>query len=256
MGALDGTLNTPFGPLKKKTGLMLAGGAVLLFGVAYYRSQKASAAAATNAAGASVGVNPATGYIYGSAEDAAALDNQNAYQYGGTGSVGGSGGVNVPITGYVSNAQWSQAVLQYAQNQGLVEDISQLSAALGKYLNGSPVDPTQKSLVEQAIAIQGLPPVPGPAGYPPSINSAPATTTPPPTGSTTTTKRVSVLKDWNVDTWVHDLQAGKEGPIAAATSFRDIVRLNGGENSDFYHSITWGNRPHNFTKAMTVTVGH
>jgi hypothetical protein len=183
MPGLEGSVQTPFGPVKKKTGLIIVGAAVVILGVAYYRSKKASDAAAIASAGASVGVDPATGFLYGSAEDAAALANQGSYISPGGGgngaSVGGSG--TIPTTGFATNGAWSQAAIQYMQSAGLVEDAAQLSAALGKYIAGSPVTDVQKSLIEQAIAFQGYPPVPGPAGYPPSVNQAPVPTTPPPT---------------------------------------------------------------------------
>jgi hypothetical protein len=257
MAGLEGTVNTPFGPVKKKTGLIIVGGAVLILGIAYYRSKKAGDAAAIASAGASVGVDPATGFLYGSPEDAAALANQGSYVTpgggGGGASVGGSG--TVPTTGFATNGAWSQAAIQYMQAQGLIEDATMLSAALGRYLAGSPLSPTDKSLVEQAIAFQGLPPVPGTGGYPPSINTAPV----PPPEVTPTTKKVNVLANWSLEQWVADLQAGKEGPIAAQTSWGDIVRLNGGPNGDLNLHTKYVNNPprHIFTKSFYgILVGH
>lgn len=220
MGALDGTLQTPFGPLKKKTGLLIGGGAVVIIGIGYYRSKKADAAAATAAAGANTGIDPATGFAYGSAEDAAALANQGAYITPTGGGGGGSGGVNVPTQGFVSNAQWSQAAIQYMQAQGLVEDPTQLSAALGVYLTGKPATTAQQSLINQAIAFQGLPPVSGPAGYPPSINTGGVVPPDGGGGDTTDTRKgppypfdgtptnpsFRVTANSNVDGWVTALQ--------------------------------------------------
>jgi LysM repeat protein len=63
----------------------------------------------------------------------------------------------------------------------LVVDPAQLSAALGKYITGTYIDPSSAaySLVQQAISVQDYPPIAGANGYPPAINTHPATTTPP-----------------------------------------------------------------------------
>lgn len=236
MGALDGTLQTPFGAVSKKTALIVGGGAVLIIGVGYYRSKQAQKTAATASAGASVGTDPATGFLYGSPEDAAALANQATYVTP-TGAGGGNGGAATTTTGYVSNGQWAQAAVQYMTAQGLVTDPSQLSSALGKYITGSPVNAAEQSLIQQAIAFQGLPPVAGPAGYPPSLNTS-TTTTPPPTGGGGTDSRkgppypfdgsptaptATVLPGWVVDTWVGDLQRHGVHVI-----YQQIADLNGG----------------------------
>src|ERR1700720_1048663 len=82
--------------------VVFGGGAlVLVGGVYYYRKNKASAAANTAIAAAGTNaVDPATGYPYGSPEDAAALSTQSAHVdpstlasggYGFTGYAGGSG---------------------------------------------------------------------------------------------------------------------------------------------------------------------
>jgi hypothetical protein len=177
---LGGTVNTPLGNVKKEY-LFIGAGALLIVGVAYYRSKKTAQAAATAAAGANNGIDPATGYPYGSAEDSAALANQGSYinpnqPYAPT---GGGTSAGTPGT-FTSNAQWAQFVEQYMSSNGSVQDAGPLSAAIGKYLTNQPVTDEQKSLISQAIAIGGYPPVSGPSGYPPSINTAPAGTTTPP----------------------------------------------------------------------------
>jgi hypothetical protein len=185
MAGLEGTVHTPLGNVKKE--YLLVGGAVLFVGgIAYYRSKKAGEAAATAAAGANTGIDPATGYPYGSAEDAAALANQGGYiTPNGSGQPsGGSSYVGTTPGTFTSNAQWAQFCENYLQGNGAVSEVAPLSAALGKYLTGQPVSTDQVSLIQQAIAIGGYPPVGGPSGYPPSINTSPPGNTNPP-GDTT-----------------------------------------------------------------------
>jgi len=190
---LDGTVNTPVGTISKKAAV-LGGGAIVTVGaVVLYRKKQANATP-TGAGIDTTEIDPATGFAYGSPEDQAALAAQGT-ALGGPGSVsnvGGSG--NIPsggLQGYTSNAEWSQAVINLMSSEGLVSDPTQLSAALGKYLTGAFIDPndtTDTSLIQQAIAIQGYPPIAGSNGFPPAINNHPGSTTPPvttPSGGTT-----------------------------------------------------------------------
>lgn len=185
MAGLEGTINTPIGTVPKKTALILAGGAVMIAGIIFYR-QKQMAADSTPAV-TDGEINPATGYVYGSPEDAAALASQNSYVSPPANS-GGGGGSSIPNSnvGYTSNGQWTQATIELMTNNGSISDPSALSAALGKYVTGAYVasdDANTNSLIQQAIAVNGYPPIAGPTGYPPSINRTPPTsggTTPPP----------------------------------------------------------------------------
>jgi hypothetical protein len=224
MTVLEGTVKTPFGEVSKKTAVIVGVGLVGLLGIVYYRSKKAKA---TAGAGANTGIDPATGYPYGSPEDAAALEAQAAYVtptgVGGSGGGGGSGG-----TGFATNGQWAQAAEQFMQADGLVEDPAALAAALGKYITGQPVSDVDMSLIDQAIAFQGYPPVAGPSGYPPSINRAPVTpptdTTPPPTNTPPTShddpspEWQNVYKGHVVDDWIN----------ASGNDWGSLVKLNPG----------------------------
>lgn len=188
---LEGTVQTPLGNVKKETAL-LGGVAIAVFmGVVYYRSKKAKAAAATANAGANTGIDPATGYAYGTPEDAAALANQAGYInpgqpfYSGSGGANFVGGSGTPGPGsFTSNAQWTQYAEQIMAQNGN-QDSTGLASALGVYLAGQPATPTQVDLIHQAIAIADKPPIAGPTGYPPSINTTPVATggggNPPPT---------------------------------------------------------------------------
>jgi hypothetical protein len=176
--ALEGTLQTPIGKVQKKTAVIGVGVAAVLGAIVYYRQQQLGS---DEVGGTEALINPATGYPYGSAEDAAALAEQAGFisppASGGGG--GGSGSIPPSNLSYRTNGEWSQAVVEYMVGNGLIEDPSQLSAALGKYLTGQPATSTDQNLIQQAIAVQGFPPLAGPNGYPPSINTATIPTTPP-----------------------------------------------------------------------------
>lgn len=184
-------------PVKKQT-VFIATGAVVILGVAVYRYRKqqssatnaaAAAAAAAQAPGTGAGtsdqIDPATGFAYGSAEDAAALTAQSGYNSpfgvpsGTSYLVGGASSGFPGGGGFVSNAQWAQAAEDYLVNTAGA-DATTVGNALGKYITGGTLDATMTAIVNQAIAFEGYPPVGGPDGYPPSIRTAPVTV--PPTG--------------------------------------------------------------------------
>ena len=188
----------PLGSLSKNEKIGLAAGAAGLLGFTIYRYQKqkssdaatAAADAAAQAPGTGAGtadqVDPATGFPYGSAEDSAALTAQSGYisPIGGLGSSGVSynyGGQGAYPQGFTNNAQWSQAAEDYLVNTAGA-DANTVGNALGKYITGQTVTSDQQSIINQAIAFEGYPPVGGPDGYPPSIRTAaPTSTVPPPT---------------------------------------------------------------------------
>jgi hypothetical protein len=177
----DSDIQIPgLGHTKKSTLYAVGVGVILVFGVAYYRSKKSAAAQAASVASAGTNqTDPATGYPYGSPEDAAALATQaNYYQSTGSGGGGSYGGSPSPSqgTGFVSNAAWAQAYEQYAVNN-IQSDSNTVAAALGKYLTGQPLTPDQLNVVEQAIAFEGLPPISGTNGYPPSYQLQQSTPT-------------------------------------------------------------------------------
>lgn len=179
---LEGSINTPVGNVSKKTAAIVAGGVVILGVIVWVRGRKTAANEALAAAG-QADVNPATGYPFGSAEDAAALAAQASYVSpvgGGVGGIGGgSGGATSTSPGtFGNNAQWSQFVQQYMTDNQIVSDGSLLASALGKYLGGRQVSTDENNLIQQAIAFGGFPPIAGTNGYPPAIN---VSASPPPT---------------------------------------------------------------------------
>lgn len=174
MPGLEGTIKTPLGPVQKKTALILGGGVVVLGVIVWYRQKQVADTPVGD--GTENPINPATGYPYGSPEDAAALAEQAGY-VSPAAPVGGS--TTYPTTGYTTNGQWVQAVVEYMVGNGLTEEPTQLSSALGKYIIGAYATDTDVNLIQQAIAVKDFPPISGPNGYPPSINKTPPTTTPP-----------------------------------------------------------------------------
>lgn len=166
------------GPVSKTTALALGAVALAVVGVGLYRSRQASAAAGTGDTTSSQ-IDPATGYPYGSAEDEAALAQQAASLAGGVGLsdfTGSSGTATTPTaTGYATNAQWAQAAEDYLVGT-IGSDAHVVGNALGKYITGGILTSDQVSVVTQAIAFAGYPPVNGPTGYPPSYHVAAAPT--------------------------------------------------------------------------------
>lgn len=177
MAGLEGTIKTPLGTVQKKTALYLGGGIAVLAVIVWYRNKQLGGTS-SDAVTPEAEINPATGYPYGSAEDAAALAAQAAYVSPSGTTGGGSSSVPVSNAGYSSNGQWTNGVVQNLVGNGLVSDPSQLSVALGKYITGAYATDTEVSLIQQAIAAEGYPPVSGTNGYPPSINRTPPTSTP------------------------------------------------------------------------------
>jgi len=202
--ALEGKFNTPIGAVQKKTAVLLGGCAVVLAVIVYYRQKQLGGSGDVSTEDAPI--NPATGYPYGSPEDAAALAQQSSYV---SPVASGGGGSSIPPSnvGFTSNGEWTQAAITYMTNNNLIEDPSQLSAALGKYVTGAYADDTQAGLIQQAIAAVGYPPLNGINGYPPSINKTPPTTsTPTPSNATkivgmhvTGSDKSSVTVGWGFD---------------------------------------------------------
>lgn len=167
------------------------GGLIVIGGVYYYRKQRTAKAqqASVDQAGAT-SIDPATGYPYGSQEDAAALSAQSNYQLPGSSGLGfagggGSGSSTTPGS-FTSNAQWAQYVEAYEINN-MGADAPTVGNAIGKYLSGQALTNDMLGLVQSAIAIGGYPPVSGPNGNPPnfvtssSTPTSPGGSTPPPT---------------------------------------------------------------------------
>lgn len=169
------------GPVPKKWFLIVGGGAVVTIAyVLYKRKQTAAAAPATDTGTAALAGQPcvdANGNpgVYDSSGTCQVDTSALGGYYAGTGA-GGVSGVTAPVPGtggFTTNGQWTQQAEADMASTGV--DPGVLAAALGAYIAGQPVTPAQQSLIDQAIAFEGYPPVAGPNGMPPALNVQPAT---------------------------------------------------------------------------------
>ena len=195
------------GPVPKKWFIIVGGGSVLVIGYVLIRRKKT--AAATPAAATDTGTTALSGQpCVDSNGNPGVYDDTGTCQtdtdalggyYAGYGAEGVSG-VTAPVAGtggFVTNGQWTQQVITDIQSLGTGVDVPTLTAALGAYIAGQPLTPAQQSLVDQAIAIDGYPPVAGANGYPPAMMTgatAPVTTTPTGTTSAKAPPAVTGLK--------------------------------------------------------------
>lgn len=201
---------------KTKKSILVGGGAVVgILVIIYYVRKKNSSSAQQSASQASsstdqyppdgttgdpndpYSTDPSTGQTYGN-ETVGSGGTYGAYESGsvyGTGTGNGivgydSSGSPVYAPGYqptgtsgttsgppfANNASWSNWVIAQAQTNNPNIDIAAFTDALGLYLGGQPLTPTQKQYVFDAQAIGGEPPVAGSGGYPPAIRSNPSST--------------------------------------------------------------------------------
>lgn len=177
-GAPAATAKNPLEILKQKVG-PLPLGVWLIAGAAiwwYFQKQQSKGGSGsavpnqqTDPAGNIGSIDPATGYVYGTPEDTAALAANNA----GTSSPGGSAGQNA-TTGaqtYADNNTWGRAAVNYLVGLGI--DPSTANQAITLYLASQPLTSAQQGDVNLAIQSLGAPPsLPGPV----SSNPAPVTT--------------------------------------------------------------------------------
>lgn len=211
------TVNLFGHPVKK--GWVIGGGVVAGAVVIYYVRKQQAASAASTAASSSAptgptaagdpyppdgttgnpsdpySTDPATGQTYGNEANGGYVgtgaSNLGGY-YGNTSLYGAGTGYEQPGS-FTSNAYWSQYVEQLMGSSGN----DAISQAIGAYVTGAPVTSAGVSIIEQAIAVAGYPPVSGTNGYPPSINSgssgATATVTVPDvTGQTLTAAQAAI----------------------------------------------------------------
>lgn len=185
----------------------------LVAGVAiwWYFSRKNAQAAApggaanqqTDPAGNIGTIDPATGYVYGTPEDTAALAANNAGTGGGSTTPSGSGTGSIGGQ-YQDDAAWGRAAINYLVGIGI--DPTTANEAIQQFLAGQSLTTQQQADVNEAIQALGAPPQPpGPTGTPPP----PVVTPPgggggqvnadnPPSGFTVTSKgTTSVGLKWN-----------------------------------------------------------
>ena len=179
-----------FGFLSQKTGpfplwMWIAGGIGVWYFLGRGKGTPGSGTGAANQqtdpAGNIGSIDPATGYVYGTPEDTAALAANNA----GTGSDTGTGSGSTTAGQYPDDATWGRAAVNYLVGIGV--DPTQANQAITLYLASQPLSTTQQADVNSAIQALGAPPdLPGPApGNPGTITqppggTPPVTHTPPP----------------------------------------------------------------------------
>lgn len=230
-------VNLPvIGRTDKRMAIAIGAGAIVVI-VYGYRKYKADKAAATPT-GPGIDqstIDPATGFIYGSTQDAAALNSQAGY----VNPADSSGGITTTgvttSTTFANNAQWSQAATDYLTNTvGL--DGATVSSALGKYLAGSPLDSAGQDIVHQAIAAEGQPPQGGINGFPPSIQIAPAVppVTPTPTPQQAATFRGATFYQVQPSGAVYTVQNGKRYHVTHATFEKLLPQLRSAHEKSIY----------------------
>jgi hypothetical protein len=170
-----------------KKALVIGGVAsAAVIGLVLLRKRSAASAPAATAGTDPNAIDPATGLTY--AEEAAGASTSDYLSPGLQDTTGGptygATGYYDPNTGQwvygntgtgqaaaVTNQQWAQNAISYLGQNGGV-DTGALAQALGAYLNGQAVTSAQESLIDQAIAVEGYPPVSGANGYPPGIRTS------------------------------------------------------------------------------------
>lgn len=107
-------------------------------------------------------IDPATGYVYGTPEDLAALASSNA---GITppASGGGGGGTTGGAQTYADNTAWASAAINYLVASGV--DPTTANEAVTEYLAGQALTTEEQADINLAIQAVGSPPsLPGPSG--------------------------------------------------------------------------------------------
>jgi hypothetical protein len=191
--------------LGKKIGpLPLAVWLVIAAGIFYYVYKKNNAGTSTGQATDSAGnvgtIDPKTGYVAGSAEDAAALGQ--AASGLGTSTDSGTGGSTVSGQ-YADNNAWAVAAINYLVSIGV--DATSANTAITQFLASQTLTTQQQGEVNLAIQRLGAPPSPPePGGNTPPVVTPPSSSTyatNPPTGFTTTSVTASSIgAKWNAAT--------------------------------------------------------
>lgn len=126
-------------------------------------------------------IDPATGYVYGTPEDTAALAANNA----GTSTTGSSSSTGTVAGQYTDNNAWAEAAINYLVGLGV--DPATANEAIELYISSQALTTAQQADVNLAVQGLGAPPQPpGPVGNTPAPVQTPAGTTTPPPAATTT----------------------------------------------------------------------
>lgn len=144
-------------------------------------------------------IDPATGYVYGTPEDLAALAANNADTTNPTAPASAT---------YADNAAWSEAAVNYLVGLGISP--TEATNAIQLYLNGQTLTTQQQADVNEAIQALGAPPTLPDAA--PTSPTGGTSATNPPTGVTVSAKTpTSLTVKWNksANATGYDIQAGE-----------------------------------------------
>jgi hypothetical protein len=148
----------------------------------------------TDPAGNTGLIDPATGYVYGTPEDLAALGQGNQSD---TGSSGGSSSTQT----YTTNAAWEDAAINYLV--GLGTDPTEANGAIAAYLASQTLSTTQQAEVNEAIQALGAPPQPPapttstPVVNPPGTGGGPYAANPPTGLAVSAATSSTISLKWN-----------------------------------------------------------
>jgi hypothetical protein len=193
-GGIKAALGRKIGPLPAGVWIVIA---VVVFYYVSKRSQSGGTGQATDSAGNVGTIDPKTGYVYGSAEDAAALGQASS----GLGTPTDSGTGQSTVGGqYADNNAWAVAAINYLVSIGI--DATSANTAITQFLASQTLTTQQQGEVNLAIQRLGAPPSPPePGGSPPPVVTPPSSSTyaaNPPTGLTTTSVTAgSIGVKWN-----------------------------------------------------------
>lgn len=220
---------------KPALGAIVGGSGLAIWYAVKQRKAAASSAASSTAIDPVTGLpysqdqvtDPLTGMTYlaeaqeygsvSAAEQAVAGEASDDFSSGsGTTGTGSAGTTTTAGTGYSSNAAWAQAVEAGLTDIGYTS--TDVSAALGQYLNSLPETSAQAGIVAAALAEYGPPPV---GSF--TIIQAPAT---PPTGSGSGGTGTSTPPPATTPPPASTPPSGG-GPITVAPSGFHVVSVNG-----------------------------
>jgi len=197
-GGLSAKLGKKIGPLPLAAWLVIAVG---IFYFVYKKNNTGTGSGQETDSAGNVGtIDPKTGYVAGSAEDAAALGQASSGL--GTSADTGTGGSTVSGQ-YADNNAWAVAAINYLVSIGV--DATSANAAVTQFLSSQTLTTTQQGEINLVIQRLGAPPSPPePGGSPPPVVTPPSSSTyatNPPTGFTTTSVTASSIgAKWNAAT--------------------------------------------------------
>jgi hypothetical protein len=182
-------LNVPkVGPVNKKAVIIIAGGGAAFVLWRFIQARQASAAAPAPAAA------DTTDDTSDDSDDSADLDSLD---YGDVLDDGDDTNTGIGSYGFtgLTNSEWTQYAATQLEQDG-TWSYTDIVTALGNYLNGIALTPTQQQIVSAALAVAGYPPVA------PTQGSAPVGTTstplPAPSGlRASSTTQTSVALSWS-----------------------------------------------------------